>query len=100
MNEYNDGITTRYIDHGDEGAVVVRHQLVGATIDAIKELHNSGMHGTKNGRYLGSVPRIVIEAYCTQRGITVKEFIRNPEHARTFLNDPAHADFRVWPGRV
>lgn len=93
-------ITTRYFDHGDDGAVIVRHQIVGPTVDAVKELHNSGMHGTRNTRHLASVPTVVIEAYCNQRGITLREFAANPEHARAFLNDPAHADFRVWPGRV
>lgn len=93
-------ITTRYFDHGDEGAVIVRHQVVGPTIDAIKEMHNTGMHGTRDMRYLGSVPRIVIEAYCQQRGITLRQFVAEPEHKRAFLNDPAHKDFRVWPGRV
>jgi hypothetical protein len=93
-------IQTRYFDHGDEGAVIVRHQLIGDTIDAIKELHNTGLHGTKDVKYLGSVPGIVIEEYCKQRGITVREFVKNPEHARAFLNDPAHKDFRVWPGKV
>lgn len=93
-------VTTRYIDHGDEGAVIVRHQVVGPTIDAIKELHNSGMHGTKDTKHVASVPKVVIEAYCQQQGITLREFMRNPEHPRRFLNDPAHADFRVWPGRI
>ena len=93
-------VTTRYIDHGDEGAVIVRHQIVGPTIDAIKEMHNVGMHGTKDIKYVASVTRVVVEGYCQMRGITLREFIRNPEHKRAFLNDPAHKDFRVWPGRI
>lgn len=93
-------ITTRYIDHGDEGAVIVRHQVVGPALDAIAELHNSGMHGTKDTKHVASVPQVVIEDYCTRRGITLAEFVRNREHQRAFLNDPAHAAFRVWPGRI
>lgn len=93
-------ITTRYFDHGDEGAVIVRHQVVGPTIDAIKELHNSGMHGTKDAKHVASVPQVVIEHYCNTQGVTLAEFMRNREHQRRFLNDPAHKDFRVWPGRI
>lgn len=100
MTTPNHEPTTRYFDHGDEGAVIVRHQIVGPTIDAIKELHNTGMHGTKDTKHVASVPGIVIEAYCQQRGITLNEFMRNREHVRAFINDPAHADFRVWPGRI
>lgn len=92
--------TTRYVDHGDEGATIVRHQIVGPTIDAIKELHNSGQHGSKDRKHVASVPAVVIEHYCNTQGITLREFMVNPEHVRRFLNDPANRDFRVWPGRI
>ena len=33
-------------------------------------------------------------------GISFSEFIANPEHARSMLNDPALAAFRVWEGQA
>lgn len=93
-------IETRYFDHGDEGGVVVRHQHVGSAVDTCKELHNIGMHGSKDVKHVASVPVVVVEHYCNVNGITLREFSQNPEHKRRFLNDPAFADFRIWPGKV
>lgn len=93
-------ITTRYIDHGDEGAVIVRHQIVGPALDAVKELHNTGMHGSRETKHVASVEGVVIEGYCNKRGITLAQFLRDRSIQREFLNDPAHAAWRIWPGRI
>lgn len=95
-----DSVSTRYIENSDGTAQIVRGQLVGAAVDACKELHNTGLHGSKDMRHLASVPPVVVEHYCNVWGIDLKEFIRNPEHARRMLNSPEFADFRIAPGQV
>jgi hypothetical protein len=95
-----DDIRTTWHDHGAEGAVIARQGLVGGVVDMCKELHNSGTHGSKDVKHLASVPRLVVEHYCTVNGVTLAEFMRNKDHIKRLLNDPAFADFRVWPGQV
>lgn len=91
---------TRYFDHGDEGGVVVREQLVGPVVDVCKELHHAGLHGTKDRKHVASVPVIVIEHFCKVRGITLSTFMRDQHLKRQFLDSPEFADFRIWPGRM
>ena len=93
-------IRTTWHDHGNEGAVIARQAYVGGVVDMCKELHNSGTHGSKNVKHLASVHPVVVENYCNVRGVSLREFMRNPEHIKRFLNDPANKDFRVWPGQV
>ena len=95
-----DDIRTTWHDHGDEGAVIVRSGLVGGVVDMCKELHNTGMHGTKDTKHLASVPALVVEHYCNVNGIKLQEFMRDSAHIKRLLNDPAFADFRIWPGQV
>jgi len=93
-------IQTRYVPREDGTATLVRFQHVGAVVDVCKELHNSGMHGTKGTKHVASVPSVVIEHYCNTHQITLREFMQDKEHKRRLLNSPEFADFRVWPGKV
>lgn len=90
----------RWVDHGDEGAVIVREQFVGDIRDDCIARANEGLHGSKEFRHVARIPNVVIEHYININGITMREFIRNPEHVKRMLNDPALADFRIAPGRV
>ena len=51
-------------------------------------------------RLAARLPAVLVEMYLTQRGISFNEFVANPEHARSMLNDPALAAFRVWEGQA
>jgi len=88
----------RLIQHGDEGFAVVREQYVGDIRDYCIARHNSGHHGTKDMRLMASFPAVVIEHYCNTHGVTFREFMNNPDHAKRMVNDPALADFRIAPG--
>ena len=65
-----------------------------------KAMHNEGFHGSADWKYAGAVPSVMIEKYCNDNGITLGEFVGNPEHIRRVCNDPALAAFRVWSGRI
>jgi hypothetical protein len=95
-----DTVRTGYVESADGSAHIVREQLVGPVVDTCKELHNAGLHGAKEARHLASIPHVVVEHYCNVQGIDLREFMRNPEHARRMLNAPEFADFRIAPGRV
>jgi hypothetical protein len=49
---------------------------------------------------LAHVPGILIEDYCNRNGVTFADFMRDQEHVKRFLNDPAIEHFRVKKGRV
>lgn len=96
-----DGNTqTQYVDQGEEGFVVQREQYVGDIRDYCIARANEGHHGAKDFKLMASLPTVVIEHYCNTNQITLREFMRNPEHAKRMVNDPALADFRIAPGRM
>lgn len=87
------------VQHGDEGAVVVREQYVGDIRDHCIARANEGHHGpSKDMRLMASLPAVLIEHYCNVTQISFREFMNNPEHVKRMVNDPALADFRIAPG--
>lgn len=60
----------------------------------------AGDVGSNEMRHAASIPMVLVEAYCNDRGITFAEFMANPVHIKTMCNDPALKPFRVWEGRV
>jgi len=65
-----------------------------------KAMHNAGFSGHSEMKLAASIPLVMIEKYCNDRGITYAEFSQGKEHIRYMLNDPALAHFRVWKGKV
>ena len=62
--------------------------------------HNEGLHGDSEMKLAGSLPFVLVERYLNDNNIDFAEFMKNKEHARRMLNDPALAHFRVWKGRL
>jgi len=93
-------VHTPNVQHGDEGAVIVREQFVGDIRENCLSRRNEGHHGTKDMRLMASLPPVLIEHYCTVNQITFREFMHNPEHVKRMVNDPALSDFRIAPGRM
>jgi len=92
-------VHTRWVED-DTGPKVVREQYVGDIRDYCIARHNEGHHGHKDMKLMASFPQVVVDHYIAVTGITFQEFIRNPEHAKRMVNDPALADFRIAPGRM
>ena len=77
-----------------------RVQDVEPILDFAHDLRAAGQVGSSEMRHAASIPMVLVEAYCNDRGIEFREFMNNPVHARAMLNDPALRAFRVWEGRV
>lgn len=92
--------TRTEVVNDDNGLRVVRGQLTGDIRDDAIARQNEGLHGINGYKHLARVPKVVVEHYCNVNGITLGEFIKNPEHTKRFLNDPAFSDLRIWPGKV
>lgn len=69
-------------------------------VNRTKALHNEGLHGSSDMRLAASIPRVLVERYCNDAGITFADLSTSAEHKRRLLNDPALSHFRVWGGRV
>lgn len=68
---------------------------------------NKALYDVDNKRYknecfnlVGRIDTLVAEAWCNARGIKFAEFLAEPKHIRTFLNDPDNRAFKTKPGRL
>lgn len=91
-------LTKALID--DDVLTVRRIQDVEPILEDAKARHNAGLHGSADFKHAASLPNVLVERYCADNGITFEEFVKNPDHIRRMVNDPALAHFRVWPGRL
>ena len=65
-----------------------------------QRMHNEGVHGSSDMKLAATIPNVFIDDYCNRNNITFHEFIKNREHIKAILNDPALAYFRIWKGKV
>lgn len=63
--------------------------------DYCKARQNEGLTGSKDMPVLAEYPAALVEKYINDAGITFAEWMRNPEHVRRMLRDPALAHFRI-----
>lgn len=84
----------------DGGIVITKSKDVSDVLNYTKERHNSGDHGSKDFKFAGSYPTIVVEHYCTQNGILMSEFLQNPAHQKRLLEDKSLSHFRIWKGKL
>ena len=92
-------ILTR-VHESDNGLTVERVQDVEPIMLGCHDRRTAGAVGSSEMRHAASLPMVLVEAYCNEKGIQFSEFMANPVHAKAMLNDPALAAFRVWEGRV
>lgn len=91
LHSHNDGAGTITFESKQDASPIVAHA---------KALHNEGHHGSNEMRHAASFPRVLIDKYCSDRGITFQEWMNNKAHIKSMLNDPDLKAFRIWPGRV
>lgn len=88
-----------YIPEGDTTAIE-RVQDCSSFVKRAADLRAAEMTGTSEMRHAAHFPAVVVETYMNNAGITWAEFLRNPEHGKRMLNDPALKAFRVWEGQA
>lgn len=71
-----------------------------AIAEYTKARQNEGLTGSSEMRLAASMPLVMVEKYCNDRGITFHEFSGSESHKKALLNDPALAHFRIWNGRL
>lgn len=95
----NPGLNTR-IAVSDGRMTIASVQDCTAIAERCKTMHNEGHHGTSELKFAGSIPDVFVNKYLTDNNITFAQFIKEPEHVRRMLRDPALAHFRVWKGAL
>lgn len=85
-----------------DGNNIVEHraQDVEPYLQHCADLRSAGIVGSGEMRHAMKIPHVAVEAYCAEKGITLHEWMANPIHVKTMLNDPALAGLRIWKGRV
>ena len=97
-----DGIRTSFhaVEH-DGVAVINRTQDCEPVLSEAAALRAVGATGAGTDmHHVARFPRVVVEKYCNETGITFREWLQNADHARRMLNDPALAGFRVHEGQA
>lgn len=94
------GISTAAFHRDGDKIVEHRVQDVEPYLQHTSDLRSAGIVGSSEMRHAAKIPNVVVEAYLAQTGITLHEFMANPVHVKTMLNDPALAGFRIWKGRI
>lgn len=94
-----EGLITKVHDRGDAIAFE-RVQDVEPHLNFAKRQRDNGDVGSSEMRHAASLPMVLVEAYCNDKGIKFEQFMADPSHIRAMVNDPALKSFRIWPGRV
>jgi hypothetical protein len=97
-----DGLNTKIHQHNDgEGTITFEtYQNCDAIAERAKAMHNAGITGSKDMKLAATIPEVFVTKYCNDKNITFGEFLKNKEHVRAMLQDPALAHFRVWKGAI
>jgi hypothetical protein len=84
-----------------DGVLIVnRVQDCDPIAEHCKNLAAIGADGSSDMKFAGSIPNVMVEKYCNDKGISYAEFIGNRFHVKAAMNDPAMAAFRVWKGKL
>jgi hypothetical protein len=87
--------------HEEDGKTIFeRVQDCTPIAEYAKSLHNEGLHGSSEMKHAAKIPKVVIERYCNDHGITFREWLNSEDHMRRMCNDPALSHFRIWKGKI
>ncbi len=94
-------VLNRYHHDGDR-LIIERVQDVEPYLEHLAKIRQvtDGVSESGDFRYAGTIPDVIVEKYCNERGISYAEFVNNREHHRRILNDPNYSKLRVWKGRL
>lgn len=87
--------------HADGDKMIVENvQDCTPIVELAQSMHKEGHHGSNEFRHAAKIPDVVVQIYLNKHDISFAEFMKNPAHIRSMLNDPDLKAFRIWPGRV
>ena len=81
-------------DDTNEALVIQNAQDVSPIIKDVQKLRDAGGKG-KDMWHLGRIPEVIVEKYCTDAGITFRDFIMDKTHINRIMNDADYQHFRI-----
>lgn len=94
------GPIKEYLHLDDENLTIQRFEDVEPILKNCKASASNAGGKNKEGDWYhaGRFPFVIVQAWLTQRGLTMKDF--KDDILKDFVNDQSHSAFRIWPGRV
>lgn len=101
MAEFVD--TRLHYDHDADRLVVERVQDVEPILDytaRLRALNPAGYSPSRDLKHVAEVPLVLVEKWANDAGMSVADWLADPELMRRQLNDPANAFLRTGKGRL
>lgn len=94
--------TIFHYDRTEDRAVIERVQDVEPVLDYNARLRQvtDGYNKARDMKHVAEVPMVLIEKWANEAGISVAEWMADPENMRRQLNDPANKFLRIGQGRL
>jgi len=89
-----------YLEEEDGQIVTGTIQDCTPYMERSQEANRAGNHGSKEMKHAAEFPMVLVETYCNENGIDLREWMTNPVHVKRMLADPDLSAFRIWPGKV
>lgn len=97
----DNGGTSTVIQLNNDGSLTTGTvQDCTAILEHAQARHKEGLHGSSEMKLAASIPFVLVEKYCNDRGIEFREFMASEDHKKAILNDPALSYFRIWNGKI
>lgn len=103
MSDYRVGNLSLHDVEADRFTVATNYSVdrINRTMDYCKARHNAGDLTTLGGDYvIASVDPAIVHLWCTNKGVTVQQFMCDPKLSTQFLEDPDNSNFRIWKGKI
>lgn len=91
----HDIVNRLHFDETSEKLIVESVQDCTPVLEQATRLRNEGFHGSKEMRHVAKIPKVIVEKYCNDAGITLREWMINPVHVERMLKDRDLSGFRV-----
>lgn len=95
--------TKFHYDDSSDRLIVEREQDVEPVLiqtAQLRALNPSGYTPSKDLKHVAEVPFILVEKWANEAGMTVSDWLADPELMRRKLNDPENAFLRTGKGRL
>ena len=96
-----DKTTTKYFDEMAGKVHVKVEQDCTPYVERAKKLAidaNGAFNKKQDMYYAGSIPHVLIEKYCREKGMDFATWMR--EGYKRMLNDPDYSNLRIWKGQL
>lgn len=93
------GLTTT-LKTEDDRLIISATQDCTPIAERAKALHNAGVYGSSEMRHVASLPRVIVEKYMNETGVSFAEVMSDMKHIKRICENPDNGAFRIWKGAL